>query len=96
MGSKQEDGDMDYSVYAPNWKVLVLLIDDKCPLIYEVLLNEDTRPLMKAALADGTLAWGHSPLHVKRSTPSHHAGLHLPSPSFASQNSDVSNLYSED
>ena len=28
-------------------------------------MNEDARPLMKAELADGTLAWGRSPLHAK-------------------------------
>ena len=33
--------------------------------IYVVLMNEDARPFMKAELADGTFAWGHSPLHVK-------------------------------
>ena len=34
------------------------------PKIYEVLMNEDARPFMKAALAAGTLAWGHSCLRV--------------------------------
>ena len=43
----------------------VMLKASLCNKIYVVLMNEDARPFMKAEVADGTFAWGHSPLHVK-------------------------------